>query len=210
MATDNYRWALSEDSTAFGTAGKHAIRDMWNPRCVNDPGRVTDAEYSCAITDSGGVHTNSGVPNHGFALLVDGGTYNEHTIAPIGLVKAAHLYFQAQLLQTPTTDFDGHADALEAACTALIGQPLAGLSVTATPAPPSGESISADDCLQVTEMIAAVELRIDPRAIDPDDPEMLGDMVLAAANEALRAAAQAVEAKLRSQLPDLGALGLGG
>ena len=54
-----------------------------------------------------------------------------------------------------------------------------------------------------------VELRIDPRAIDPDDPEMLGDMVLAAANEALRAASQAVEAKLRSQLPDLGALGLG-
>ena len=55
-----------------------------------------------------------------------------------------------------------------------------------------------------------VELTIDPRAIDPDDPEMLGDMVLAAANEALRSAAQAVEAKLRSQLPDLGSLGLGG
>jgi DNA-binding YbaB/EbfC family protein len=54
-----------------------------------------------------------------------------------------------------------------------------------------------------------VELRIDPRAIDPDDPEMLGDMVLAATNEALRAASQAEEAKLRSQLPDLGALGLG-
>ena len=55
-----------------------------------------------------------------------------------------------------------------------------------------------------------LEVQIDPKAIDPDDPEMLGDMVLAAANEALRAAAQAVEAKLRSQLPDLGALGLGG
>ena len=54
-----------------------------------------------------------------------------------------------------------------------------------------------------------VELKIDPRAIDPDDPELLGDMVLAAANEALRSASQAVEAKLRSQLPDLGALGLG-
>lgn len=54
------------------------------------------------------------------------------------------------------------------------------------------------------------QITIDPKAIDPDDPEMLGDMVLAAANEALRAAAQAVEAKLRSQLPDLGALGLGG
>jgi nucleoid-associated protein EbfC len=55
-----------------------------------------------------------------------------------------------------------------------------------------------------------VEIVIDPRAIDPDDPELLADMVLAASNEALRAAAQAVEAKLRSQMPDLGALGLPG
>jgi nucleoid-associated protein EbfC len=55
-----------------------------------------------------------------------------------------------------------------------------------------------------------MEISIDPRAIDPDDPELLGDMVLAAANEALRAANEAVEAKLRSQLPDLGGLGLPG
>jgi nucleoid-associated protein EbfC len=57
---------------------------------------------------------------------------------------------------------------------------------------------------------ALVEVRIDPRAIDPDDPEMLADMVLAAANEALRAAQAGVEAKLRSQMPDLGGLGLPG
>lgn len=55
-----------------------------------------------------------------------------------------------------------------------------------------------------------VQIAIDTRAIDPDDPEMLADMVLAAANEALRAAAQAVETKLRGQMPDLGALGLPG
>ena len=55
-----------------------------------------------------------------------------------------------------------------------------------------------------------VEIRIDPRAIDPNDPEMLADMVLAAANEALRTAQAAVEAKLRAQMPDLGALGLPG
>jgi hypothetical protein len=53
-------------------------------------------------------------------------------------------------------------------------------------------------------------ITIDPRAIDPDDPEMLADMVLAAANEALRSAQAAVEAKMRSQMPDLGALGLPG
>jgi len=55
-----------------------------------------------------------------------------------------------------------------------------------------------------------VSIRIDPRAIDPDDPELLADMVLAAANEALRTASASVEAKLRAQMPDLGALGLGG
>jgi hypothetical protein len=51
------------------------------------------------------------------------------------------------------------------------------------------------------------ELRIDPKAIDPDDPEMLADLVLAAANEALRAAHAKVEAKMKSMMPtDLGGL----
>jgi nucleoid-associated protein EbfC len=51
------------------------------------------------------------------------------------------------------------------------------------------------------------ELRIDPKAIDPNDPEMLADLVLAAANEALRAAHAKVEAKMKGMLPpDLGGL----
>ena len=51
------------------------------------------------------------------------------------------------------------------------------------------------------------ELRIDPKAIDPDDPEMLADLVLAAANEALRAAHAKVEAKMKGMIPpDLGGL----
>jgi hypothetical protein len=51
------------------------------------------------------------------------------------------------------------------------------------------------------------ELRIDPKAIDPSDPELLADLVLAAANEALRAAHAKVEAKMKSALPaDLGGL----
>jgi DNA-binding YbaB/EbfC family protein len=55
-----------------------------------------------------------------------------------------------------------------------------------------------------------VEIRIDPKAVDPEDPELLADMVLAAANEALRSAAELMESKLKGQLPDLGALGLPG
>jgi|SRR5579884_1361820 len=50
------------------------------------------------------------------------------------------------------------------------------------------------------------ELTIDPKAIDPDDPELLADLVTAAANEALRSARARVEAKMRGLLPP----GLGG
>jgi DNA-binding YbaB/EbfC family protein len=51
------------------------------------------------------------------------------------------------------------------------------------------------------------ELRIDPKAIDPDDPELLADMIMAAANEALRSAHAKVEAKMKGMIPpDLGGL----
>ena len=53
-----------------------------------------------------------------------------------------------------------------------------------------------------------VELTIDPRAIDPDDPELLADMIQAAANEALRSARGLMESKMSGLIPgDLGGLG---
>ncbi len=53
-----------------------------------------------------------------------------------------------------------------------------------------------------------VEIRIDPKAIDPDDPELLADMVLAAVNEALRSARKLVESKMGSLMGGLGLPGL--
>ena len=52
-----------------------------------------------------------------------------------------------------------------------------------------------------------VELTIDPEAVDPDDVEMLQDMVIAAVNEAMRAA-DADAANNMSRLT--GGLNLGG
>jgi DNA-binding YbaB/EbfC family protein len=54
------------------------------------------------------------------------------------------------------------------------------------------------------------EIKIDPKAIDPDDPEMLEDMVVAAVNEALRSAHGLLEAKLGPALGGLHGLGLPG
>jgi nucleoid-associated protein EbfC len=53
------------------------------------------------------------------------------------------------------------------------------------------------------------EVRIDPKAIDPDDPELLEDMVLAAVNEALRSAQSLAQSRLGAAT-GLGGLGLPG
>jgi DNA-binding YbaB/EbfC family protein len=54
-------------------------------------------------------------------------------------------------------------------------------------------------------------IKIDPKAIDPDDPEMLEDMVLAAVNEAIRSAHALAESKLGGLAGGaLGGLGLPG
>src|SRR2546429_5472945 len=54
------------------------------------------------------------------------------------------------------------------------------------------------------------EIKIDPKAIDPEDPEMLEDMVVAAVNEALRSAHGLLEAKLGPALRRLPGHGLPG
>jgi hypothetical protein len=52
-----------------------------------------------------------------------------------------------------------------------------------------------------------LEVKIAPEAIDPDDPEMLEDLVLAAVNEALRNADALAESKLGGALGGMGGLG---
>jgi cysteine-rich repeat protein len=156
---DSVRWLVGEDADAFFGA----IRDMWRPECYSNPGRVGSSDYWCSADDGGGVHTNSGVPNHAFALLVDGGTFNGQTITGIGLTRAAQIYWHAMTAyQGPATDFADHADALEASCTALIGIDLPDLSTDTPSASPSGMSISQSDCEELSKAIAAAELRSEP------------------------------------------------
>jgi DNA-binding YbaB/EbfC family protein len=55
-----------------------------------------------------------------------------------------------------------------------------------------------------------IEIKIAKEAIDPNDPETLEDLVLAAVNSALQAAEDLMKSKLNlGALGDLGSLGLG-
>ncbi len=174
------RWLMGEKSTAFGGA----IRDMWTPTCYGDPGKVTDAEYNCdpGLTDHGGVHSNSGVPNHAYALAVDGGTYNGQTVAAMGLDKAAAIWWRAQTAYlTPSSNFTEFADALETSCTDLVGDPIRQLT-TATNAPPvAATPVAAADCTALDKVITAAELRTPVTAcnykpvLDKNTPALCGD-----------------------------------
>lgn len=156
---DSYRWLIGEQAPAFGGA----IRDMWNPTCYGDPAKVTDAEYKCATDDNGGVHSNSGVPNHAYALLVDGGTYNGVAVKGIGIDKAANLWWRTQAdYLTSSSDFGDMADGLDASCAALTGQDIKKLTVEPNATAESADPITADDCAQVTAVEKAVQFRTKP------------------------------------------------
>ena len=55
-----------------------------------------------------------------------------------------------------------------------------------------------------------LELAIDPEAIDPEDADMLQDMILAAVNEALRSGQELAASRMGNLAGGLGGLGLPG
>jgi Zn-dependent metalloprotease len=135
------RWLLAEDVPGIG-----AIPNMMNPNAFNDPGKMSDAaQFNCTTpgNDGGGVHTNSGVPNHAYALMVDGGTYNGFTVTGIGLIKAGKVQYRALTTYLlSASDFLDNYNALKQSCSDLIGT----------------AGITAGDCTEVGKALDAVEM----------------------------------------------------
>jgi Zn-dependent metalloprotease len=134
------RWVIGEDvpGSPFG-------RHMANPQEFGDPAKLSDSELVCDAPgdDAGGVHSNSGVPNHAYALMVDGGHYNGATVRGIGLAKADAIQYRALTLYlVSASDFADNDRALRQACRDLIGQ----------------LEIAPDDCEQVGRALDAVEM----------------------------------------------------
>ena len=65
--------------------------------------------------------------------------------------------------------------------------------------------------VKITGALELREVRIDPEAVDPEDVDLLQDLVLAAVNEAIRSAQELAEKRLGGAMGGLGGLeGLGG
>jgi bacillolysin len=132
------RWKMGEDVPGIG-----ALRDMMTPGNFGDPGRVGDPIYYCGYDDEGGVHINSGVPNHLYALMVDGGTYNGQTVTGMGLTKAGKIAYRALTVYLLSgSSFTDAANAFKRSCSDLVGT----------------AGIKTNDCQEVTDALAAVQM----------------------------------------------------
>jgi Zn-dependent metalloprotease len=155
---DNMRWLLAEDATAIDTV----LRDLWNPECKFDASSRESPYFVCATeqSDAGGVHTNSGLVNRTFALLVDGGTVNGISFPGIGLTKAMHIFHHANNNYiTQVTDFFALGDMLVVSANDLLGVNLPAPTLLPLPAMLSDSIIRPGDIQQLELVLTETQLR---------------------------------------------------
>lgn len=121
-AVENYvlgsnDWLMGDERTSG------AIRSMSNPNAFGDPDTYQGTNWFFGAGDNGGVHTNSGVQNFWFFLLVNGGVGTNdngdaYSVSGIGLAAASAI--AARNLTFYLTANDGYAEARTNAIQAAI------------------------------------------------------------------------------------------
>ncbi len=131
------KWLMGEDLSGG------ASRNMKNPPAFSDPDKMSSAYYYCGESDSGGVHTNSGVANKVAYLMVDGDTFNGKTVTGLGITKVAKIFYEVQTnLFTSASDYNDLYDGLIQACVNL--------------------GYSSSDCQEVKDAVDATEMNQQP------------------------------------------------
>ncbi len=87
------------------------IRNMANPNAYSDPDTYLGTNWYTGAGDNGGVHTNSGVSNYWYYLLVQGGSgtndiSNTYSVTGMGWTTASRIAFRAlTVYYTPSTNY---------------------------------------------------------------------------------------------------------
>lgn len=122
-------WKIGEQAYTPNTAGD-ALRYMNNPHLASNSGYTADddpdhyTERYTGTADSGGVHINSGIPNHVFYLAAAGGTHHLSgvTVTGMGTTDAARIWYRAlTTYMTSGTNFSAARTAMLNAATDLFG-----------------------------------------------------------------------------------------
>lgn len=120
-STSQDTWDVGEDCWLQG----RALRYMQSPSSDGSSYDHYSARYT-GSSDNGGVHWNSGIANHFFYLLSEGGQHHDSayrsgsTVAGIGVSDAYDIWYEALTsYMTSSTNFAGARTATESACAAL-------------------------------------------------------------------------------------------
>jgi len=113
-------WLMSNDMNWI-------IRDMSNPNSRSQPDTYKGTYWYTGTADNGGVHTNSGIGNFMFYLLVTGGSGtndigNSFSVTGIGLAKADQIVYRSETVYlSPTSKYTDWRTACINAATDLYG-----------------------------------------------------------------------------------------
>ena len=103
-------WVIGDQIYTPGIAGD-SLRNLIDPQECGQPDNMSG--YVVTSSDSGGVHTNSGIPNRAAASIAE----------DIGMEKTARIYYRAMsLYMTPSTDFVQAYNYLHQAAADLYGE----------------------------------------------------------------------------------------
>ena len=146
-STGNFNdWKIGE-----GLGNSQLFRDMSDPTLHSQPAHLSNYVELGFLTDNGGVHINSGIPNKAAYLMVVGGASGGVTVTGLGLAKTEQIFYRALLLYlSPLSGFADTRDSTIQGCQDLAGS----------------FGISAADCNQVQNAWAAVGVG-NPFAVPP-------------------------------------------
>lgn len=119
---NDVNWVIGND---MGVS--HSLRDMGNPNNFFQPDTYHGTFWYTGSADNGGVHTNSGVGNFMFFLLVNGGTGTNdvgscYSITGIGIDKAEQILYRSETVYLfPSAQYADWRTACINAATDLYG-----------------------------------------------------------------------------------------
>lgn len=173
--TDTDVWRIGEDVFTPGTPDD-AMRYMSDPAQANDRDNYDDRFLGTG--DNFGVHTNSGLVNLAFYLLVNGGSHpqgkNPDVIVPgIGMAKAVEIFYRAQTSYlVPFSNFENlryatakAADDLSDA--AAVTAVHAAWDAVGVPGTPAGMNPAPGECLDSYNRHGGNLANPDERANEP-------------------------------------------
>ncbi|NCF73322.1 MAG: peptidase M4 family protein [Gammaproteobacteria bacterium] len=167
-ATDADIWLLGEDIYTPNISGD-ALRDMADPASLGDPDYYPTRNYSGSCSPSRtndycGVHTNSGIANLAFVLLVDGGSHprdkTSNVVTGIGHEAAADIFYAANnACLTPSSNFAAAryctADVYGGIHQAAVHAAWDAVGVPNDPPPPPNDPIELSDGIPLDNQDAA-------------------------------------------------------